>query len=143
VPYQPGSLKTVAYQGGKQVAVDEVRTAGAPARVKLIADRAAIQADGDDLSFITVRIEDKDGNLCPAADNLVKFDVTGAGTIRAVDNGNAATVEPFHADHRKAFSGMALLIVSSQKGQPGRIHVTASSEGLTAGVIDLSSRSRP
>ena len=66
MPYQPGSLKAVAYQGGKPIAVDEVRTAGAPARVKLIADRSTIQADGDDLSFVTVRIEDKDGNLVPA-----------------------------------------------------------------------------
>jgi beta-galactosidase len=140
VPYQPGSLKVVAYQGGKQVAVDEVRTAGAPARVKLTPDRAAIHADGDDLSFVTVRIEDKDGNLCPMSDNLVKFNVTGAGSIRAVDNGNAATVEPFHADHRKAFSGLALLIVSSQKGQPGKIHVTATSDGLTAGTTDITTQ---
>jgi len=140
VPYQPGSLKVVAYQGGKQVAVDEVRTAGAPARVKLTPDRATIQADGDDLSFVTVRIEDKDGNLCPASDNLVKFNVTGAGSIRAVDNGNAATTEPFHADHRKAFSGLALLIVSSQKGQAGKIHVSATAEGLTAGTAELTTR---
>ena len=70
VPYSPGSLKAVAYQSGQPVAVDEMRTAGVPARVKLIPDRATITADGDDLSFVTVRVEDKDGNLCPAADNL-------------------------------------------------------------------------
>jgi len=122
------------------VAVDEIRTAGSPARVKLIPDRATIQADGDDLSFVTVRIEDKDGNLCPMSDNLVKFNVTGAGSIRAVDNGNAATIEPFHADHRKAFSGMALLIVSSQKAQAVRIHVTATSEGLAEGAADITTR---
>ncbi|HYW47788.1 MAG TPA: beta-galactosidase GalB [Bryobacteraceae bacterium] len=140
VPYAPGTLKAVAYQGGKQVAVDEVRTAGAPARVKLIPDRATITADGDDLSFVTVRIEDKDGNLCPVADNLVKFNVTGAGSIRAVENGKAASEEPFHADHRKAFSGMALLIVSSQAGQAGRIHVAATSEGLSQGTADITTR---
>jgi len=140
VPYQPGTLKAVAYQDGKQVAVDEIRTAGAPARVKLTPDRAAIQADGDDLSFVTVRIEDKDGNLCPMSDNLVKFNVTGAGSIRAVDNGNAATVEPFHADHRKAFSGLALLIISSQKGQAGKIHVTGTSEGLAEGTTEITTR---
>jgi beta-galactosidase len=140
VPYQAGSLKAVAYRGGKQVAVDEMRTAGAPARVKLVADRTAIQADGDDLSFVTVRVEDKDGNLCPMADNLVKFDVTGAGSIRAVDNGNAATVESFQADHRKAFNGLALLIVSSQKGQPGRIHVTATADGMAAGTAEITTK---
>ena len=58
-------LKAVAYQGGNQVAVQEIRTAGAPAKLTLSADRSTIHADGDDLSFITVRVEDKDGNLCP------------------------------------------------------------------------------
>ncbi|MBZ5679276.1 MAG: DUF4982 domain-containing protein [Acidobacteriia bacterium] len=137
VPYQPGTLKAVAYQGGKQVAVDEVRTASAPARVKLLPDRTVIQNDGDDLSFITVRIEDKNGNLCPLADNLVHFDVTGAGTIAAVDNGNAATEEPFQADHRKAFSGLALLIVRSKAGEAGKIRVVASSNGLAHGSAEI------
>jgi beta-galactosidase len=138
VPYQAGDLKAIAYRGGKQVAVDEVHTAGAPAFVKLTADRDTIQAGGKDLSFFTVRIEDAKGNLCPLADNLVQFSVTGAGEIAGVDNGNAATVEPFQADHRKAFSGMALLIVRSHAGQPGRIHVTASSAGLTGAALDIS-----
>ena len=103
-------------------------------------DRTQIAADGDDLSFVTVRVEDKDGNLCPAADNLVKFEVSGAGVIQAVDNGNAATVEPFQADHRKAFSGMALVIVRSKPGQAGRIELAASSEGLTAARTGIVTR---
>ncbi len=140
VPYQPGSIKAVAYQGGKQVAAEEIRTAGTPAKVTLSADRSTIQADGDDLSFITVRIEDKDGNLCPSADNLVRFAVTGAGRIEAVDNGNAATEEPFHAGHRKAFSGMALLIVRSKPGEKGRINITAASEGLAQGALTVATR---
>ncbi len=140
VPYQPGALRAVAYTGGKQVAVDEVRTAGAPARIKLTPDRATIQADGEDLSFVTVRIEDKDGNLCPSADNLVRFAVNGAGNIRAVDNGNAATVEPFQADHRKAFNGLALLIVSSKPGEAGRIHVAATSEGLAQAAAEITAK---
>jgi beta-galactosidase len=130
VPYEPGTLRAVAYKGGNPVATKEVRTAGPPARVTLAPDRTAIHADGEDLSFVTVRIEDKDGNLCPAADDLVRFKVEGAGRIAAVDNGNAATVEPFQADQRKAFSGMALLIVRSQRGQAGPIRITATSDGL-------------
>jgi beta-galactosidase len=140
VPYAPGWLKAVAYQGGKQVAVQLMKTAGAPAQVKLIPDRSLIAADGDDLSFVTVRIEDKDGNLCPEADSQVHFNVTGAGTIEAVDNGNAATVEPFHADQRKAFNGLALLIVRSKRGQAGAIHVTATSDGLTQASAELTAR---
>ena len=137
VLYRPGTLRAVSYQDGKQVAVDEVRTAGAPARVKLIPDRTTIHADGDDLCFVTVRIEDQDGTLCPGADNLVRFEVSGAGFIQAVDNGNAATVEPFQADYRKAFSGMALLIVRSKPNQPGRVRIRAAAEGLTAGATEV------
>ncbi len=82
---------------------------------------------------MTVRVEDKDGNLCPEADNLVKFTLEGAGTIAAVDNGNAATVEPFQADQRKAFNGLALLIVRGKRGTPGEVRVTATADGLAAG----------
>ena len=133
VPFQAGTVRAAAYRGGKEVARDEVRTAGAAAQVKLVPDRTVIQADGDDLSFVAVRIEDKTGTLCPSADHLVQFRVTGVGTIAGVDNGNAATVEPFHADYRKAFNGLALLIVRSRQGQSGTIKVTATAEGLAAG----------
>jgi beta-galactosidase len=136
-PYAPGSLRAVGYKGGKQVAVDEITTAGAPARVRLIADRAKISADGQDLAYITARIEDKDGNLCPLADNLVQFKVEGAGKVEATDNGNAASVESFQADKHTAFNGLALLIVRPNAGAPGRIHVTATAEGLTAGTSEL------
>jgi beta-galactosidase len=136
VPYEPGVLRAVAYNGGKQVALDEIHTAGEPAKIRLVPDRAAISADSEDLSFITVRIEDKDGNLCPLADNLVNFKVTGAGKLEAVDNGDAATTESFHADHRKAFSGMALVIVRAG-GSTGSIQVTANSEGLAPDSVKL------
>jgi beta-galactosidase len=139
VPFAPGVLKAVAYQNGQPVASEEVRTAGPAAQVKLIPDRKTIHADGDDLSFITVRIEDKDGNLVPEADNLVHFAVTGSGVIAAVDNGNAATVEPFHADQRRAFNGLALLIVRSRPGQTGEARITATSDGLAQGVTELNS----
>ncbi len=135
VPYEPGALRAVAYNGGKQVALDEVRTAGTAAKIAMKADRVRIAADGSDLAFITVRIEDKDGNLCPEADNLVHFEVDGPGTIAGVDNGNAATVEPFQADHRKAFSGMALLIVRSVVGKSGEIRVRGKSAGLVEGGV--------
>jgi beta-galactosidase len=137
VPYAPGVLKAVGYQNGKQITADEVHTAAVPTRIRLVPDRATITADGDDLSFVTVRIEDKNGNLCPAADNLVHFTVTGAGAIRAVDNGNAATVEPFQASERKAFSGMALAIVAADRGKPGKIRVTATAEGLLSGTAEI------
>jgi len=136
VPYRPGVLKAVAYSNGKQVATQEIRTAGTPAKIALVPDRNVIHADGDDLSFITVRIEDKDGTFCPMADNLVRFSVTGAGEIVAVDNGNAATVEPFHADHRTTFNGLGLLIVRSRT-QTGTIRVIATGEGLAQAELEI------
>jgi beta-galactosidase len=126
VPFQRGTLTATGYRHGEVVARDEVHTAGPPARISLLADRSVIAADGDDLSFITVRIEDRDGHLCPLAANEVNFKVSGAGRIAAVDNGNAATVEPFHADHRKAFNGLALLIVRSAARAAGQIQIEAT-----------------
>jgi beta-galactosidase len=137
VPYAAGTLEVVGLVDGKPVAKKTVRTAGPPARITLTPDRAKISADGDDLSFVTVRVEDKDGNLCPEAENLVRFKVEGAGRIAAVDNGNAASLEPFQADSRKAFSGLALLIVRSQAGRPGPIEVTATADGLATAKTTL------
>ena len=92
-----------------------------------------LQADGQDLSFITVRIEDKHGNLCPRADNQVKFHVQGAGTIAAVGNGNPASLESFQADRIKAFSGQCLLIVQSDVERSGTINIKATASGLQGG----------
>jgi beta-galactosidase len=143
VPFEPGTLRAVAFNHGREVARDELRTAGAPARIRLIADRSTIEADGDDLAFITVRIEDKEGNLCPTADDLVSFRVAGSGSIEAVDNGNAATVEAFHADHRRAFNGLALLIVRSRAGLAGKIDISAVGDGLTQGSIAVATEMLP
>jgi len=140
VPFQPGTLKAVAYREGRQVAADEVRTAGPPARVRLVPDRQIIQADGDDLSFITVRVEDGDGALCPAADHLVRFQISGPGSIAGVDNGNPATVEPFHADYRKAFNGLALVIVRSRAGQAGTVRLRAAAERLAPAQTEITTR---
>ncbi|MDF7824843.1 glycoside hydrolase family 2 TIM barrel-domain containing protein [Pontiellaceae bacterium B12227] len=140
VPYAPGSIKVVGYIGGKAVVDKEVRTAGVPAQVKLSADRSRLQAGVNDLSYVTVRIEDSEGNLCPMADNTVKFKVEGAGSIAAVGNGNASTTAPFIADHRDAFSGMCMLIVKAGR-KAGKISVTAESVGLEADHVKLAVRS--
>jgi beta-galactosidase len=96
-----------------------------------------ISADGEDLSFVTVRIEDANGNLCPLADNLVTFSVTGPAVIAAVDNGNAASLEPFQANYRKAFNGLCLLVIKSKMGEKGQITVQATAEGLTTAVVKV------
>jgi beta-galactosidase len=142
VPYEPGTLRAVAYRAGRQVASEEVTTAGPPARITLAADRDRILSDGDDLAFVTVRIEDKDGHLCPLADNQVSFTVAGPGAIAGVGNGNPATVEPFQADHRTAFNGLALAIVRATRGARGDITLGATSPGLTGASVTIATTDR-
>lgn len=137
VKYEPGELKVVAWKDGKVAAEKTIVTAGKPAQVNLVPDRRVIQADGYDLSFITVRIEDNEGNICPLADNLVKFKVKGPATIAAVGNGNAATTEPFQADYRKAFNGLCMLIIKSEAGKSGKVRITAESDRLKSGQVQV------
>jgi len=127
--YEPGILKAVSRKNGKVVLVKEIKTAGKPAKIELSVDRASIAADGKDLSFVTVRILDEQGNLVPDADNLVQFKLEGAGTIAGVDNGFQASLEPFKADYRKAYRGLCLAIVQA-KQKAGKIKLTATSAGL-------------
>ncbi|MGD8237228.1 MAG: beta-galactosidase GalB [Armatimonadota bacterium] len=133
VPYEPGELKVVAVdEAGQPAAERVVRTAGSPKRIELAPDRRELHADGKDLCFITVSITDGDGNVCPLADNVVRFELTGPAQIAAVGNGNAATTEPFVADRRKAFHGLCMLILRSEEGTGGQVRVKAISAGLRA-----------
>jgi len=90
-----------------------IKTAGEPYKVKLTADRTKIKADGKDLSFITLEILDKEGNLCPRADNLVFFEVSGVGKLKAVCNGNAIDQTSFGSNYMRVFNGKMVAIVES------------------------------
>lgn len=139
VAYQPGELKAVSRKDGKVVRTEVIRTAGAPAKLVLAADRSKLQASGTDLSFVTVRVEDKDGNLVPDADNLVHFSLTNNGFLAGVDNGNPVSLEPFKASERKAFHGKCMAIVQA-KPQAGKITLTATAEGLAPASVSLDVR---
>jgi beta-galactosidase len=136
VAYRPGEVRAVSRKDGRIVDEQVIRTAGEPAALRLSADRSEINADGTDLSYITVEIVDKDGNLCPWADNNVHFDVTGVGTNVGVDNGSPTSLERFKAENRNAFYGKALLIVQSD-GNTGDITVTATSDGLIPSLTTI------
>lgn len=129
VPYEAGELRVVVKRDGHEFAEATVRTAGEPAAIELIADRDELSG-GDDLSFVTFRIVDAEGNLCPAADNRVEFSIEGPGRVVAVGNGDAATTDPFQAMWRKAFSGMGVAIVGPSAGQGGEFVLRATSPGL-------------
>jgi beta-galactosidase len=136
VPYQPGSLKVVAYNNGVAVTEKHINTAGKPAKIELIPDRDVLESDGQDISFITVRITDKDGNICPNADHLVNFSVSDLGTIAAVGNGDPATTAPFQSNKRKAFNGLCMLMVKTTK-ETGTIDVHATSDTLQTASVSL------
>jgi len=129
VNFEPGTVTAVSRKGGKEVARREIRTASDPAAVRLTPDRRQIHADGTDLCYVTAEIVDKDGNLCPWADNEITFAVDGCGFNAGVDNGSPTSLEPFKAPRRRAFNGKALLIVQNN-GLPGEISLTASAKGL-------------
>lgn len=139
LPYRPGTLHAEARTGGKTVRTRDIRTAGAPTRIVLEPDRTAIQADGRDLCFVTVRIEDADGNLCPHADNTVRFHVEGPGVLRATDNGLQTSHASFQSPERNAFHGLCLAVVQSDV-QSGTLRLTASAENLEGAEIHIRSK---
>lgn len=137
VIYQPGELKVVAYKNSQQIGEAIMRTAEAPATLRLTPDRTQLEPSGEDLCYILVEALDKNGTLCPLADNLINFEIEGPATIAGVGNGNPLSLEPFQADYRKLFYGKAMLILRTEEGQAGTIQVKAKSDGLTSAEITL------
>ena len=136
VPYQPGTLKIVSSINGKQVLSKEVKTAGRPYKILLSPDRKTIASDGEDLSFITATIVDKDGVMVPDAGNDIHISLSGPGTIAGVDSGSPVSLESFKADHHTAMNGKMLCIIQAGKSR-GVINLTASANGLQAGSVQL------
>ena len=135
--YEPGTVKVVAYdKDGKAVAEKEIHTAGKPHHIELVADRSVIAADGRDLSFVTVKVVDKDGNLCPNVQDLVKFKVKGKGWYRAGANGNPASLDLFHVPQMHLFNGMMTAVVQSTD-EAGEITLEATMRGVKKGKITI------
>ncbi len=115
VPYQPGTLKAVGIDGGAEVETTTLKTAGPASKVKLTADRSSIQADGQDLVYVTVELTDDEGNVQPNAEDKLVFKVEGGGEIVGVDNANLKDTDPYVATSRKAWKGRALVVIKSDK----------------------------
>lgn len=145
VKYERGELKVVAYDNdGKAVAEESVRTAGRPHHIEVVSGLSfigcekipALKADGKDLCYLTVRIVDKDGNLCPMADNLVKFAVSGAASYKASANGDPTCLDLFHLPQMHAFGGMLTVIL--QAGEvPGDAQLKLSAKGIKGISVPL------
>ncbi|MDA3929580.1 MAG: DUF4982 domain-containing protein, partial [Prolixibacteraceae bacterium] len=140
VIYEPGEVKAVAYKNGEVWAEEVVKTTSDAAQLAVTADRSEIKADGKDLSFITVDIQDKDGLFVANATNEVEFSIEGPGEIIATDNGDPSCMVEFPSTVRPAFSGKALAIVRTISGESGTIKVTAKSAGLMENNVVLNSK---
>jgi beta-galactosidase len=137
VKYEPGELRVVAYKNGKKWAEDVMKTTGSAAKVSMKADRAMVKADGRDLSFVTVRIADRDSLVVPRSKNRLRFEISGPGEIVAVDNGDATTHESFQTKEQNVYNGLCLVIVRTKTGQPGQIKLKAQSDNLATAELRI------
>jgi len=139
VPFVPGTLKAVSRKNGKEVLTREIKTTGSAACIRLTADRPKINADGKDLSFITVEVLDKDGNVVPNANQMVYFSITGECNIVGTDNGNQNDHASLKLPERHLFNGKCLVILQSTK-KSGKAVLKATIDGLSDQVIKIKTR---
>jgi beta-galactosidase len=138
VPYQPGMMKAVGYKGKKQVSMASLVTANEVSQIKLTSDRNSIKADGQDLTFVEIDLLDANGIRNPKAENLIRFQLEGPGTIVGVGNANPVSTESYKLPQRKAWQGRCLVIIKSG-AEKGEIRLRASAEGLNSSEIKISS----
>jgi beta-galactosidase len=136
VPYAPGILKAIGRNGRKIAATQELRTAGAPAKILLSADRNQLTPAWDDVCTVNVSVVDQNGVLIPNAGDLIQFKIEGPGFVAAVDNGDNASHEPFQAMERCAYQGRCIAMIKA-KAEHGRITLTASAPGLRTASLSI------
>ncbi|WP_308238951.1 glycoside hydrolase family 2 TIM barrel-domain containing protein [uncultured Prevotella sp.] len=136
VKYEPGEIKVVAYDyDGTAKGEKIIRTAGAPARIVLKADRNSISSKGEDLSFVTVSVVDKNGTPYPTATNNMKFNVSGAGKFRAACNGDATSLVAFNSTEMPLFSGELVVVVEGLRH--GTAMLSVSADGLPTATLPI------
>lgn len=130
VPYAPGRIEAVALRGGKELARDVIETAGAPVRLVLTPDRAALAGDGLDAMPVTVSVVDAQGRPVPTAKLPVRFEIEGQGAIIGVGNGDPNSHEPDKASARNLYNGLAQVIVQSRRDGRGALTLRATAPDL-------------
>lgn len=128
--YVPGELKAIAYKNGRKWAEKDLCTTGKPVKLKLVPDKMALQADGEDLIFVRVSLLDAKGNEVPTAEPLITSSLSGPGMIVATDNGDPTCLIPFREPTRPAFNGLYLAIVKARRGSKGTLRLCVEADGL-------------
>lgn len=136
VPFEKGTLKAVARNGGKEAAQQELKTAGKASKIVLKADKASVQNSWDDVVYVSATITDDEGNTVSLADTKLSFAIEGAGVIAAVDNGDNSSSEPYQATSRWTYKGKCIAVIKA-KANNGKITVTANGEGLKSGSVSI------
>ncbi len=143
VPFEKGTLSAIGRdEDGAVIAKDAVRTCGDPVKLALKPDKTEIFADGRDISFIEITALDKDGEDVGNASNRVKIEVSGAGRLVGLDNGDSTDYDSFKGDNKRLFSGKLLCMVQSDMST-GEIRVRAVSNGLEPAEIIISALPSP
>ncbi|KEO73794.1 glycoside hydrolase [Anditalea andensis] len=137
--FQPGTIRAVSRSAGREVKRKEIETAGRPVKIVMEADRSDLKADGKDMAFITVKVLDKDGNMVPRAENLIRFEINGNATIAATDNGDPTDLSSFQSHQRKLFNGLAMVFIKTTK-VGGSVILRAHGDGLENATIELVSQ---
>jgi beta-galactosidase len=152
VPYQPGELKAISSKAGEIIDTDIVRTAGPAEKLSVSADRQELVRGGRLLSYVTIRMEDMDGNFAPKANHWVNLNLQGPGRIVAVCNGDPLNHESFQGNTVRTFNGLALAIIASDapavaafdkksKGKDSdKIILKASSNSIGSAETEISVR---
>nr|WP_199080276.1 sugar-binding domain-containing protein [Pedobacter sp. ASV19] len=138
IPYSPGLIKAAGVENGKEMESTILQTAGDAEKLNLTADRKEILANGQDLSFITIEITDRDGIFQPNGTNRLNFKIDGPGVIAGVANADLKDFEPYADDTRKAWKGRALVVIKSNH-QAGEIKLSVTSSGLEGKSITIKS----
>ncbi|MBN1466156.1 DUF4982 domain-containing protein [candidate division KSB1 bacterium] len=136
VAYEPGTLKAIAYRVGEKIGESILKTASEPVALRLTPDRTTLQPDGADLSYILIEAMDRDGNLCPLADNKIDIELTGAGRIAGMGNGNPQSLNGFQSSSVNLFYGKAMVIIQSAS-RAGRAMIKATSDGLKGDSVSI------
>ncbi len=136
VPYTPGTLKAVGVENDKEIESTTLQTSGSAAKIRLIADRKQLLPNGQDLSYVSIEITDKDGVLQPNASDRLQFKLEGPGVIAGVDNADVKDTDPYTGNSRKAWHGRAMVVIRSTHNA-GDIKLTVSSAGLSEAILDV------